>query len=341
MDNVQKPPRFARADQLWNLIRVSASLVATLLRKRPVVLGSPVMVMVEPTTACQLKCPHCPTGRGELTRPSATLTLDRFKTIWDSIHPAPMLLQLWNQGEPLVNRHTPAIIRHAAASGAKVVMASNVELISDREDLAEELVRSGLAEIVLSLDGTEPSSHAKYRVGGDFAKVETAIRRLVAAKRSLGVRHPLITWQFILFKHNLLEVNEARRLAKEWGVDRVVFKTAQLEAFDREEGEKWLPEEPRLRRYDLKGDKWVLRRMEKPFCQRILSSTVIQADGDVVPCCFDKDGEFVMGNLFETPFEEVWKGQKYYNFRFRVQNCIRPPMCRNCTEGLHHMTAKP
>jgi radical SAM protein with 4Fe4S-binding SPASM domain len=297
--------------------------------------------MVEPTTACQLRCPHCPTGRGELTRPAGNLTFDQFRRIWDSIRPAPMLLQLWNQGEPLVDRDTPEMIRYASASGARVVMSSNVELIADVDGLAVQLVRSGLAELILSLDGATPESHVEYRVGGDFAKVEEGIRRMVAARRQLRARHPTLTWQYLLFRHNLGEIREARRLTKAWGVDRIVFKTAQLESFEREEGEKWLPESRSLRRYDLRDKRWVLRRMEKPFCQRILTSAVIQADGGVVPCCFDKDGEFVMGNVLDTPFGEIWKNKTYSLFRYRIQNGDRPPMCSNCTEGLHHLYAHP
>ena len=37
----------------------------------------------------------------------------------------------------------------------------------------------------------------------------------------------------LIFKHHLHERDEALSLAKEWGVNEVVFKTAQLEAFDK------------------------------------------------------------------------------------------------------------
>lgn len=338
--SIQQPPKLPTVGQALNLGRMAVSLALSRVARKPVTLATPVMLMVEPTTACQLKCPHCPTGRGELTRPTGSLTLDKFKQMWDAIQPAPMLLQLWNQGEPLVNKATPEIIRHATSTGAKVVLSTNVELLA-KGDLADRLVSSGLHELILSLDGATPESHAAYRVGGDFALVEQGIKRVVEAKKKLGARYPILTWQFLLFKHNLPEVSEAKRLAKEWGVTRILFKTAQLEAFEQSEGERWLPDDPALRRYDLVAGQWVLKRAPRPFCNRIFASAVVQWDGTVVPCCFDKDGEFVVGNLLEQPFEEVWRGEKFQAFRQRILTGTRPAMCANCTEGLSGMYSQP
>jgi radical SAM protein with 4Fe4S-binding SPASM domain len=317
---------------------VSFSLSRTM--KKPVVLANPVMLMVEPTTACQLRCPHCPTGRGELSRPTGRMPFERFRRIWDSIQPAPILLQLWNQGEPFVNRETPEIIEHAARSGAKVRLSTNVELLA-RGDLAERVVRAGLAELILSLDGTSPEAYNTYRIGGDFERVREGIERVVEARTRLGVKHPQLTWQFLLFKHTLQEIPEARKLAKQWGVDRVVFKTAQLEDLSREEGETWLPEDPKLRRYDLQGDRWKLRRSDHYFCNRIFASAVVQWDGTVVPCCFDKDGQFIVGNAADEGFPAVWRGERFQQFRRDWIEGRRPEMCDNCTEGLSRLYSSP
>ncbi|MDP8288215.1 MAG: radical SAM/SPASM domain-containing protein [Candidatus Electryonea clarkiae] len=301
--------------------------------RKQVLLGMPVMLMVEPGTACQLRCPHCPTGRGDLSRQAGRLSFDNFRKIWDTIKPAPVRLQLWNQGEPLTNPDTPKIIRYAARSGSWVVMATNVELLAKKE-LAEEIVASGLYEVVLSLDGASDNSHIAYREGGDFSKVETGIRNLVEAKKRLKLKYPLLTWQFIMFRHNLHEMTKAKQLAKKWGVDRIQFKTAQLEDLSKDEGEKWLPDSPKLRRYKFNGDNWLLKRRERFFCDRLFSTAVILWDGTVVPCCFDKDGSYPMGNALENTFPEVWHSKDYHKFRSEWIKGNRPEMCDNCTEGL-------
>ncbi len=314
-------------------------MILSRVTRRPIPLGMPVMLMVEPGTACQLKCPHCPTGRGDLSRPAGNLKLENFRKIWDSIKPAPIRLQLWNQGEPLTNVDIDGIIRHAAASGSYVVLATNVELLADKK-MAERIVASGLFELILSLDGATPGSHVAYREGGDFSKVEQGIKNVVELKQSLGLKKPILTWQFILFRHNLKEVSTAKRLAKEWGVNRIAFKTAQLEDLSREEGLRWLPENPNLRRYDLVNDQWVLKRRKYFFCDRLYASAVVLWDGTVVPCCFDKDGIHPLGNSIDKPFPEVWHSEEFQAFRKNWIKGKRPEMCSNCTEGLKKLYSR-
>ncbi|HHH54973.1 MAG TPA: radical SAM protein, partial [Bacteroidetes bacterium] len=57
-------------------------------------------------------------------------------------------------------------------------------------------------------------------------------------------------------------------------------------------------------------------------------------DGRVVPCCFDKDAKFVMGELKENSFYEVWDNDNYAAFRTAIsKGRDKIDMCKNCTEG--------
>jgi len=63
-------------------------------------------------------------------------------------------------------------------------------------------------------------------------------------------------------------------------------------------------------------------------------SCVITWDGQVVPCCFDKDAEHPMGRLDQQNFNEIWHSRAYQNFReslFHSRSQIE--MCKNCSEG--------
>ena len=47
-------------------------------------------------------------------------------------------------------------------------------------------------------------------------------------------------------------------------------------------------------------------------------STYIDAKGRVYPCCYLTETDHVMGNINERPFEQVWRGDRYQDFRRRL-----------------------
>ncbi|HXP48580.1 MAG TPA: SPASM domain-containing protein, partial [Bacteroidia bacterium] len=69
-------------------------------------------------------------------------------------------------------------------------------------------------------------------------------------------------------------------------------------------------------------------------CWRSWHSCVFTWDGNVVPCCFDKDAKHPMGNVKEQSFKELWTGEKYNNFRQALlRSRAEIDICQNCTEG--------
>jgi len=63
------------------------------------------------------------------------------------------------------------------------------------------------------------------------------------------------------------------------------------------------------------------------------SGCVITWDGKVVPCCFDKDADHSMGDLNEQSFDEIWKGERFNEFRKKIlKNRKSVEICRNCSQ---------
>jgi radical SAM protein with 4Fe4S-binding SPASM domain len=98
------------------------------------------------------------------------------------------------------------------------------------------------------------------------------------------------------------------------------------------EAKEFLPEDSRFSRYRNIED-LTLKRV-RGDCRRLLYSAIIDWNGSVVPCCFDKNEDFVMGNALEQPFDEIWWGRKFVEFRNRINKGKRPSICENCTEGI-------
>jgi hypothetical protein len=74
--------------------------------------------------------------------------------------------------------------------------------------------------MVMSIDGATQPVYEKFRRSGDLELVFGNIRKLVAAKRALGRRTPVLSWNFLAFEHNAHEIPEAARIARRLGVDR-------------------------------------------------------------------------------------------------------------------------
>ncbi len=315
----------------WSLGLAAKSCLVSHLVRRPTVWGLPISVMIEPTNRCNLHCPLCPTGAGTLTRPAGEMTLADFRKILDSIGPQLRTIYLWNQGEPLLNDSLPEMVRVARERGIYTITSTNGQLLG-QSDMARRLVRSGLDEIIVSVDGMTPETYKKYRIGGELENVVSGIQVLRREREILRRGRPKITLQWLPMKHNEHELPFLRSAAEQWGADGVEIKTTQV--YTEKQAERFLPTDVALSRYRRQGEQWETRRRYQT-CRRLWFSCQVDWDGTVVPCCFDKNEDFVMGNILQSSFSEIWHGERFRQFRQSLLTCGRVlDMCRNCTEGL-------
>ena len=84
-----------------------------------------------------------------------------------------------------------------------------------------------------------------------------------------------------------------------------------------------------------KDGKYEIKSNLQNECWRMWQGCVITWDGRVVPCCFDKDASFVLGELSKNSFRSIWKGEKYDSFRDQLFiSRSKIDICQNCTEGI-------
>ena len=153
--------------KLWNFTKVMASMGVSWVVRRPVIWGRPFMMMVEPTNLCNLKCPLCPSGNGEMTRTRGKMGLEDFKKLIDESGDYLILLMLWNQGEPFINTDFVEMVRYAHGRGIPTLTSTNGHYVRNL-DQARAIVDSGLDELILSMDGVDQETYERYRVGGEL-----------------------------------------------------------------------------------------------------------------------------------------------------------------------------
>jgi radical SAM protein with 4Fe4S-binding SPASM domain len=77
------------------------------------------------------------------------------------------------------------------------------------------------------------------------------------------------------------------------------------------------------------------RQMHIKPCTDIYRAIFVYWNGDVVPCCYDLEGENVVGNTRDNTLEEIWASDGYTDLRRRIDNAYEDPVnepdiCRSC-----------
>ncbi|RME99013.1 MAG: radical SAM protein [Bacteroidetes bacterium] len=320
-----------RFRRVWNALLVLASYYWSRYTQRPQQWGRPFTINFEPTTACNLRCPECPSGLRQFTRPTGKLKTDFFRQTIDELAADLLYLIFYFQGEPYINPDFLDMVQYAHRRRLYTITSTNGHFLN--EDNARRTVESGLDRLIISVDGTTQEVYEQYRKAGKLDHVLQGIRNVVKWKRSLRSRTPHLIIQFLVVRPNEHQIPAMRRLAEELGVDELVFKTAQV--YDYEHGHPLLPREPRYSRYrQLPTGQYVPKAALHNHCWKLWHACVITWDGLVVPCCFDKDAQHQLGDLKQQAFSEIWHGEAYQAFRhelFRGRDQI--DICTNCTEG--------
>jgi radical SAM protein with 4Fe4S-binding SPASM domain len=299
--------------------------------KTPVNGFLPVALAIEPTTSCNLRCPECPSGLRSFTRPTGMLETKLFENVITELKDALMYLTFYFQGEPYLHKDFLEMVKFASNKGIYTSTSTNAHYLNYEN--AKATIKSGLDRVIISLDGTTQDTYQQYRIGGSLDKVIEGTKNLIAAKRELNSSTPHIIFQFLVVKPNEHQIAEAKDLSKTLGVDEIRFKTAQI--YDYENGSGLIPENDKYARYrkNTQG-KYEIKNKLLNHCWKMWHSAVITWDGLVVPCCFDKDAEYRMGNVSKNSFKDVWMSEKYLSFRKQLIGSRKNiEMCKNCTEG--------
>src|SRR4051794_20802164 len=212
--------------RVWNATKVWSSYQFSKLLKRPVQWGYPVSISFEPTTSCNLRCPECPSGLREFTRPTGMLKKDFFKETIDDVYKEILYLIFYFQGEPYLNPDFLEMVKYAHDKGIYTATSTNAHYLTDEK--ARKTVESGLDRLIISIDGTTQEVYQQYRVGGKLEKVLAGARNIIKWKKELNSKTPFVFFQFLVVKPNEHQIEDVKRLAKEIGVDQVRFKTAQV-----------------------------------------------------------------------------------------------------------------
>jgi radical SAM protein with 4Fe4S-binding SPASM domain len=288
----------------------------------------PPYLKLEPTPLCHLSCPGCQHHDPQYKKqfdPSMKMSLEDFKRVIDPLAHVLVGISFSLRGEPLFNRNLPSMVKYAHSKNIGTSFPTNLSVPVDKK-FAEEIVRSGLDAMFVSLDGTTSESYLKYRIGGDFDLVLKNVGLLSQAKRLLHTSSPRLIWKFVIFDHNQDDILTVRRTYKELGFDEVEFVQDYHSAAAIETERNF-------------NQRLVAK---KSACYFPWNAMVVTSQGDVKPCCV-RPRDFALGNVIQGP-KEIWQSEAYRRIRsgFATKNFGENmhPVCKACV-GLTPRPAVP
>ncbi len=292
--------------------------------------GYPFAVSVEPASFCNLQCKECSIGNRQNIADRKFMNFEIFEKIVSEMSDYVLYMNLYFQGEPFLAPNLCNMIGLANRKKIFTSTSTNGHFLTDK--MCENIVSAGLKELIISIDGVTQNVYEKYRVGGNLKTVLQGIENIQRAKTIYKSEYPIVVMQFLVSAVNEHQISEIKKLAKTLNINKLQLKSMQINNFGA--NSFLIPTIKKYSRYkkDCNG-KYSIKNKLQNRCFRLWSSAVINAKGEIVPCCFDKLSQFVMGNISNQLFGDIWKNSKFKNFRKQIfKNRKAIEICCNCIE---------
>ncbi|MGA2616485.1 MAG: radical SAM protein [Thermoguttaceae bacterium] len=188
-----------------------------MLHNRAVLRSQPVFLRVCTSDLCNLRCPGCLLSQERVSGEDTSKRLMTFELFKRAVHdfvPYVLGVNLYDEGEPLLNRELCDMIRHLRLYHVATNVSSNFSLRLSDQTL-EEFVDCGLDRLIVAVDGATQETYSRYRQGASLDLVLYNLRRLSEMQRRRR-RCPLrLEIQFIEFEHNRHERTQIAELARD------------------------------------------------------------------------------------------------------------------------------
>jgi len=278
---------------------------------------------VELTNKCPMRCVMCPRTY-DMTREQGTMTFDIFsKVINELVADNPKWGQdnkvwLHHFGESLLHPEVGKFIKYAISLNIKASLSVNPLMLSDK--LAEELLRAETSLLYMSLDGHDDRSFGEIRgLAGAYKQSHDNLLAFLHLKRTMDSATRVVV-SMVDFHLNESSIDKLRAY---WtsieGVDDFLIKPFEtldgsIEAINL-----------------LQRNKEQKSYLNIVSCNRPWETVTVMWDGRVVPCCYDYNGKYVLGDVRTSRLSDIWNGERMQALRREfISQQVSNPLCRNC-----------
>ena len=283
----------------------------------------PPVVRIEPASACNLKCSHCPTGVVRMVRevmPEEVFerVLEGLQRNLDKIR----VVVMYHGGEPLLNKRFPKMVRRVKDLGIPFVKTvSNGMMLTEK--IGEQLLSSGLDAIEFSMDGQSPEENDRVRRNAEYEQVRDNVLRFLDMKKAAEspIEVAVSTTQFVTMGRDVGDPPIPEYLSKDFERFSDDIQWKAVWAVQWPAGQ---PENGYDRLWDDSSPNTVTS------CDLLTDTISVRANGTVVACCYDLTTQSNLGSVLDAQLDEIWYSEDFQEFRRRFAERDYPEVCKKC-----------
>lgn len=286
-------------------------------------------IYLEITNQCNLSCSFC----SKTDRPPRRMSLEEFDHAARQVRPYTQYIYLHVKGEPLLHPLLGDFLDIAHREGLRVNLTTNGTLLSEMQELL--LSKPALRQVNLSLHSLPEQCGLPGFTQEGY--LDSCIRFAKAA--SARPSGPCYT---VFRMWNLDGSRTGKNASPICQEDRQILQILQ-DAFS-PNGSPLTQAAP-CRSRTLMSNVFLSQessfvwpslahphRSNEGFCHGGRRMLAVLADGTVVPCCLDGDGIMALGNLFETPLNQILATRRYQEMVRALSNRrLTEPLCQRCS----------
>jgi radical SAM protein with 4Fe4S-binding SPASM domain len=262
-----------------------------------------------------------------MTREKGNMSLDLFKKIIDEyaeLKPpssaahdiSPKEVSLHHFGESLLSPIFDLAIDYARSKGIHPYLSINPAALSD--DKIMRLLNAKPYALHAMIDGYDEESFSHMRgVKGAYEKTKLNTLKLLKVKNELKSDTKIFIGHIDVPGRELAAEETKLFWERQQGVDGFFLK----------EFEDWNGSVPEISQ--IGGACYFIEKCNFPW-----TSFSITWDGTVVPCCYDYDKLYPLGNVNQESLADIWNGENIKRLRREFdKNEIANSLCINCARS--------
>ena len=294
-------------------------------------LEQPYVLVVDPSSLCNLRCRWCPSGYDQLIsetgRPQKIMDFSLFEALVRQaaeFHKPFRVLRMYKEGEPLLNPRFADMVQLAKASGCFERVDTTTNGVLLHPEFNRKVIHAGIDQINISVNGVSAEQIGRNtgrRI--DFEDYVRNIRDLCENRGNCTV--------YIKAIKDVLSVGEQEKFLELFGemADRIYLErlSPAWPSFDVSQsgyryeniGNYEQPVEPRM------------------VCPYIFYIMVVNADGSASTCVGDWRHEQQTGDIRTSTLKEIWQGESQRRFQLEHLRGNKDvfPMCAVCDVITH------